>query len=292
MERKDQKKNKECPYCSSAVQFHFFYSGHIFFYCPRCELVFRDFGQNPSDHFMDYFENEYFDHFADDQTTGHRDRIFQRTLDEIEKRVPVGRLLDVGCGCGALLRMAMERGWQIRGVDPSRGSIDYAKQLVGNAVSEGTLKDVHDGELYDAIVMIVVLDLTSEPWLETQRAFSLLKPGGLLYLRVINGNIQQILWRLLRGPQAWRFIQRLFVFHQYSFRKNFLRRLLHQQGYANIHFRNAMIADHLKPFAGMGDNMNGLIRSILSAFFSGMYCLLGESAVFSPSMIVTAEKKQ
>ena len=53
-----------------------------------------------------------------------------------------GRLLDVGCHLGMFLDVAREHGWDVTGVEPSRWSVERARER-GLDVRHGTLDTVH-----------------------------------------------------------------------------------------------------------------------------------------------------
>jgi len=125
-----------------------------------------------------YYEDDYFRELAWDQLEGFRDGIYREALDRIEGQVGRGRLLDVGCGCGFLLREALGRGWDAKGIDPSRESIEYLRSTIGDVGIQGSLEDCSPGERYDAVTMINVLDHLVDPWKAAEQAAGLLRPGG------------------------------------------------------------------------------------------------------------------
>jgi SAM-dependent methyltransferase len=186
-----------------------------------------------------YYEYNYFRELAWDQLKGHRDRIYREALDRIEEQVRCGRLLDMGCGCGLLLREARARGWIVTGLDPSRESIDHLNAMLGPVGVVGTLEDFHPVERYDVITMINVLDHLIDPWEDVKRAAALLRPGGLLYLRLPNGRFHGAVLRFLR---FWGFsakARHVVVFHNYSMAPSWLGRMLADQGLTGIAIGNA-----------------------------------------------------
>ena len=56
--------------------------------------------------------------------TGWRVQLSKHALSNL----PKGRLLDLGCGTGYFLNMAKENGFEIMGVEPSKGMAEIAKQ--------------------------------------------------------------------------------------------------------------------------------------------------------------------
>jgi SAM-dependent methyltransferase len=190
-----------------------------------------------------YFENDYSRELAWDQLKGYRDRIFRETIERIGEQVRCGRLLDVGCGCGFLLREAQARGWAVTGLDPSRDSIDYLNAMLGSVGMVGTLEDFDPGERYDVITMINVLDHLIDPWEDVRRAAALLRHGGLLYLRLPNGRFHGTLLRFLRFWGLGGKARHLVVFHNYSMSPSWLARMLADKGLTGIAIRNTGLSE-------------------------------------------------
>ena len=126
MDRADIPK-KRCPYCNSEAKLDFAIWGRPYFRCGSCDLMYRgDLQVELKRDLFRHFEREYFSEYAHDQLSGSRNQIYTHILDVIEKETAVGRILDVGCGCGFFLKEAKDRGWNMEGVEPSKESVDYA----------------------------------------------------------------------------------------------------------------------------------------------------------------------
>jgi demethylmenaquinone methyltransferase/2-methoxy-6-polyprenyl-1,4-benzoquinol methylase len=146
-------------------------------------------------------------------TLGHVDRAYDRLV----LRVRAGqRVLDVGCGTGALTVRAARRGAQVVGIDVNPQMLDIARQRV-EALGESMDVDLCemgvaelDGEPaagYD----VVVSGLCFSELSEGERTFALcqahrlLKPGGLLLLAdevVPQGVLRRLLHWTVRLPLA------------------------------------------------------------------------------------------
>lgn len=103
-------------------------------------------------------------------------------LDLVENYTRGGRLLDIGCKTGELLKAAQLRGWASFGVDVSPAFCDIVR-------SQGF--DVHCGVIenmdqrisgFDVIVMSHVLEHIQNPRLALQSVYERLKPNGYLYV--------------------------------------------------------------------------------------------------------------
>ena len=78
-----------------------------------------------------YYRNNYL------PKSGERLSFFGERLAEIEKLLPPGKALDVGCGVGFFLKAAAERGWKASGVETSEFAAGYARKEFGLEVAPG-----------------------------------------------------------------------------------------------------------------------------------------------------------
>ncbi|MFA6665132.1 MAG: class I SAM-dependent methyltransferase [Armatimonadota bacterium] len=94
---------------------------------------------------------------------------------------PGGRLLDIGCGMGHLLKLAQEIGYDITGIDPTNSSTKYAQQIFGLNPLIGFFPDERLGlETFDIITMNHVLEHLPDPNFVLNAAIHLLKDSGVL----------------------------------------------------------------------------------------------------------------
>lgn len=97
---------------------------------------------------------------------------------------PGSRVLDLGCGNGAMLGSFSGRGWQLVGVEVSNSGIEQARKrwpdirfLEGDATQE--LSDLGQ---FDAIINTEVIEHVFLPRPLVRNCFRLLKPGGILVI--------------------------------------------------------------------------------------------------------------
>jgi SAM-dependent methyltransferase len=119
---------------------------------------------------------------------------------------PNGRLLEVGCGSGAMLKSMEGLGWRVEGVDFDPLAVDEAgkKSLL---VHVGTLKAQEFSEnSFDAIVMSHVIEHVHDPIDLLRGCHRILKPGGFLVVITPNAaswghRIYGADWRGLEPPR-------------------------------------------------------------------------------------------
>ena len=120
------------------------------------------------------------------------------------KAVPIlkykktGKILDIGCGDGSLLKYLKESGWQTYGVEFQETASLYARDVLGIDVFSGRLEDAkYSEESFDVITLIHVFEHLPDPSETLKKARSLLKKDGILLIEVPNFNSFEA--RIFRG---------------------------------------------------------------------------------------------
>lgn len=116
---------------------------------------------------------------------GYMKTVFSNAAAEIARRAPKGaKVLDVGCGYGFFLDEMKQRGFAASGMDVSKTAVGYAVKQ-GFDVRLGTLDTAAFEEgSFDVVTMFYVLEHIPDPLKALQRVKGILKPGGLLLLRL------------------------------------------------------------------------------------------------------------
>lgn len=122
------------------------------------------------------------------------------------KDKPKGRLLELGSGNGATLKLFNDWGWQAEG-------LDFDQQAVDNALNKGLT--VHHGDIFsqgfesdtfDAIFSSHVVEHVPDPYLLIEESFRILKPNGIFVAVMPNSSskLHQVFksdWRELDPPR-------------------------------------------------------------------------------------------
>jgi 2-polyprenyl-3-methyl-5-hydroxy-6-metoxy-1,4-benzoquinol methylase len=91
---------------------------------------------------------------------------------------PRGRLLDIGCGGGAMLRRMHELGWHVEGVDSDGEAVRIARAK-GLKVYLGSIEEQKfSQESFDALIMSHVIEHVADPIGLLRECYRILKPGG------------------------------------------------------------------------------------------------------------------
>lgn len=101
------------------------------------------------------------------------------TIGGVLDSLPDGRLVDVGCGTGDLLRSALERGWDAVGFDADPDMVAMASEIAPGRVVEGALPDLPVGdEEFDAVAANFVLNHLGDPRAGMRELARITRSGG------------------------------------------------------------------------------------------------------------------
>ena len=142
--------------------------------------------------FEDSFGADYIDRYA------HRDmQEAQQTFSLFESATqarPPARLLDLGCGNGRHLRLFVEKGYQVTGLDLSRPLLLNAQSAIPpearNLVRAEMIAPPFASDAFDAVLNLFTTfgyyATDEENWRVAQHMARILKPGGVLFFDYIN----------------------------------------------------------------------------------------------------------
>lgn len=96
-----------------------------------------------------------------------------------------GALLDIGCGPGHFLAAMQAHGWDVQGVETNPRAAQYGNQVLGVPIKTGALREGEFGAgTFDAVTLWDVLEHLHHPARTLQEIVRILRPGGILLLRV------------------------------------------------------------------------------------------------------------
>lgn len=283
--------NITCPYCQAPSRFFFSFYLRSYYHCPSCDLIFL-LRQENSDAITAYYQERYFDDHADDQTEGSRMTIYTNILNQLERQIKRGYLLDVGCGCGFFLQAARARGWRVLGVDPSEKSIVHAQSLIPGAVLQGTLNDLPHEQQFNAVTLINVFDHIPDAWMELKKIKQRLLPGGLVYLRMPNGLFHASMIRVMSVFTKKSLLNPLLVFHEYAVTPGFLKRCIEDGDFVLLKICNARPSGLPVGFRKASPKQwaSRLIRDLIWIIYKIPEKMSGGSWIWGPSLEIIIKK--
>ena len=201
--------NPVCPICSSKqTRFSFEKFNYSIYLCRSCssKFVFPP----PSDkELIEYYNSSESSQLSSarwtEQIESSHAHVFpqwDRAFNQIEEQVGIGRMLDVGCGTGPLLRYASERGWKdLYGLEISRDAAKIARKIEKTTIFETTImNNVLEGEIFDLIVFWDVMEHLNDLGGTLSKAYDMLKPRGMILIGTLN---QQGISLRLKGKSAY-----------------------------------------------------------------------------------------
>jgi 2-polyprenyl-3-methyl-5-hydroxy-6-metoxy-1,4-benzoquinol methylase len=144
---------------------------------------------------------------------------------------PAGRLLDIGCGDGTMLKQAMSLGWSVEGVDIDATVLENARSK-GLLVHLGAVEELNlPDDSFDLILMSHLIEHVYDPIRLLRECRRLLSPGGRLIVATPNAESLGhskfgANWLLLHAPQ-----------HLYLFNSANLAAMTRKAGFKKIQTR-------------------------------------------------------
>lgn len=219
--------------------------------CRDCGLIFPNPMPLPLDRaaLYDTAAEVYFRHHDLDLKRKRAAKLLQ----ELETKTSGRRLLEVGCGQGALLDAAHQGGWHPEGLDISERFAQFARDKLGVPVRVGDVSSVHiSPESFDVVVLNAILEHLPDPRRVLMKMHRALKPGGLIWIDVPNerglyyrmGN----LWNRLRGRDWVVNLSPTFSpGHLYGFSPKSLGALLRRNGFLTLSIQGYQGVNCLPP---------------------------------------------
>ena len=162
--------------------------------CRLCGLVMQDLGWD-DDRIRGYYEGEYQrtnslargrvqtpqEHFEDrSKTIGP---LFERIQPFLR---PGGKVLDVGCGAGSLLRLIRPHVARCVGAELHTPFVDFINGSLSMEAHAGDINKLDLKDKFDLIICIATLDHMPNPLESLRTMRGLLSPGGMIYIEVPN----------------------------------------------------------------------------------------------------------
>lgn len=174
--------NKPCPLCHSKDAIHErVLNGLELLRCRHCTFVFVNLSEEQIGEANSQFDDEDVASYQEETLHTIDQKWFERIVDRISKHCGTGRVLDIGCGRGALLRAFMSRGWKACGVDPSPWALPYSESY-GFKLYQGFLETSPLPEnSFDVISSTSTFEHVPDPLSHIKAVLLALKSGGIAY---------------------------------------------------------------------------------------------------------------
>lgn len=201
--------------------------GYTYVKCTECGLVFMN--PHPSlQEIINYYPDEY-----EPYRVSHSRIANLLSLHSSWKRYRFikpyknsGKLLDIGCSTGTFLNYLKHKGgWDVYGVEMNENAAKIGLEK-GINIKIGHFEQVEfDPQSFDVVTLWDVLEHMYDPITVLNKIHQLLKPGGILVIRVpnmdsIDAKIFKKYWAGLDAPRHL-YVFTKFTLHKLLFQSNF-----------------------------------------------------------------------
>jgi|GEM_PF-6937700 len=221
-----------CRFCDdyTGVRFIFLKGGIAYFKCSNCGLIFTTSG---TEHPLVNYDRAYYlrdtrRYFPEPGTPSYERmrRGWMKRIRRLKAHARGRRLLDVGCGTGMFISIALEEGFDAWGFEvQSAAEIAAQNSSIKGRIYTGESLECLKGETFNVLTMWGVLEHLDSPALILGGVGKLLNKGGIFALSTPNISSMN---RWLFGTK-WRFF--IPSEHVIHFNKENLKKGLEQAGF-------------------------------------------------------------
>ena len=193
--RPEKVMDRPCPVCgSSKYRTAFVKDGFPHIICSQCSMMYVSpiLKREPSE---DWFRgsvelDSWVDVLLNENQRKFDEPKFLRGMKLLEEysTLPGRRLLDIGCAVGNFLLIARMKGWKGVGLELTQKAVDYCESINLDVRQEILTPNTFQKGSFDVVTMWDVLEHILDPIEILGTIYNVLKPGGLLLLRVPNGD--------------------------------------------------------------------------------------------------------
>ena len=240
-----------CEYPSAQPRYrmtdHFFEVSSeefILYHCSSCGLLFQD-EEKIVDRLPDFYPPGYW--WQRGGKISSLERVYREWVvrhDQLRfvlSMVPSGRgrLLDIGCGSGTFVKVALEAGFDAFGLEQSEEAVRIGQSNAGGKIMQGIEQDlISRGEKYDVLTLFHALEHMTDPFRYLKDLRKLLRRPGQVIIQVPNSQSFQA---RLFGPR-WYGLD--CPRHVYNYTTFSLLHLLGRAGYRIHRVRHFSLRDN------------------------------------------------
>lgn len=179
----------KCALCGSYDEkFLFSRDGFNVVQCNKCELVYINPRLKLEVLEKLYNTNEISPEQYYEANIPQDLRNFKRRLKLIQKYHPnKGKMLDIGCNIGTLLKVAEDTGWETVGVEFNKSAAAFGRKRFGiKILDKDFMRIKFKPNSFDVVAMNDVIEHVTEPIATLNEVSRILKKGGLLFMSTPN----------------------------------------------------------------------------------------------------------
>lgn len=173
--------------------------GFVIKECKKCGHRFTPV-LNVDSHFEEVYSDDYFfdgkqgypNYLEEKDILMRYGKWYAKKIEPFKKQ---GKLLDVGCAAGFILKGFEQCGWQCQGIEPNNTMAEYGRSELQLNITTGNLEEFTTNEKYDLINMIQVIGHFYDLDKVMQNVKQLLKDDGMVLVE--SWNMKSISAKLL-----------------------------------------------------------------------------------------------
>jgi 2-polyprenyl-3-methyl-5-hydroxy-6-metoxy-1,4-benzoquinol methylase len=180
-----------CTLCKSGnTEVAFMKNEYQILHCETCDHLFTDLKLTP-----EKVEDIYSDHYFTGGGDGYDDYTVEKDLlicrgeyyaDKISKYMVPGKVLDIGCAAGFILKGFENKGWQGTGIEPNKSMAEYGRKVEGMNITKGTYECTRIKDKFDLVILIQVVAHLFNVNNSVNKIYNNLNPGGFLLIETWN----------------------------------------------------------------------------------------------------------
>jgi len=266
-----------------------------FYLCRGCGLIFQskvDINTRTNNIVLHYDDIDPHEAVAISKKA-----FFEYTLNYLGSKIGIKdkKILDVGCGYGHFLKMALTKGWKPTAVEITENAAAAARLELGDQnIFPGVLNEANfEDNYFDAITLWDVLVMVNNPYEEIKECYRVLKKNGIIGIRVRNVTFQKFAYYIhLPFKQIYRKlgVKNPTVFHPFCFSQHAIEHLLQKSGFTNIWIENSPLTSG-DPYAyGIGLFPARLAKTLIYRISNLVFTISRGRWIIGPSLLIWAEK--
>lgn len=276
-----------CTVCDGTRTMYSLFGGYRFqgtlydrLQCASCGFIFVHPMPTGAAFAAMYSDSYFEDYYAGGDDVGYEGNAgavsakADTILDRVQKYMPAGTLLDVGCAGGHFLAAAKQRGYQGTGIEVNPKMAAHARAAYGVEVIDGTYESADfeaAGRRFDIIYMGDALEHLPDPRSALRRLSGLLAPNGVF---VLNGPITlntalftlALRMKLMLGNGRTAWYADGPPYHLSEWNATTMRRMLVENGFDPLEFRT-----HEEPGRPKHVVVDALKRQLTGAESTALY---------------------
>ena len=209
--------------------------------------------------------NSEFHHNSKKPKDNHNYKEYKEYGTIIKALKNTGKVLEIGCGTGYLLKALEKLGYDCYGVEPSPMAYNHAKNKLGlNVENEFLAASSFYSQKFDVIILIDVVEHITNMQIFMQEITSVLNEGGIIFIGTGNSDS---LNAKIAGPN-WGYF--LSWEHVSFFNKESMKYLLQKNNFKNIKIKKTSLQH--KPLQNLWEFfIKNMVKKLVNPFLKVKY---------------------